>query len=84
MSVRTLQRRLQDECLTYARVVAQTRFDAAQRMLDDPDRKVIDVALDLGYSDPSHFTRAFGRWAGVAPREFRRLRSADHPDHPRP
>jgi AraC-like DNA-binding protein len=84
MSVRTLQRRLQDECLTYARVVAQARFDAAQRMLDDPARKVIDVALDLGYSDPSHFTRAFGRWTGLAPREFRRLRSADHPDHPRP
>jgi AraC-like DNA-binding protein len=82
-SVRTLQRRLQEEGLTYARVVAQARFDAAQRMLDDPDRKVIDVALDLGYSDPSHFTRAFGRWAGVAPREFRRLRAADHPDHPR-
>src|SRR4029450_1053696 len=83
-SVRTLQRRLREEGLTYARVVAQARFDAAQRMLDDPDRKVIDVALDLGYSDPSHFTRAFGRWTGVAPHKFRRLRAADHPDHPRP
>ncbi len=78
MSARTLQRRLQDEGLTYAGVIAQARFDAAQRLLDDPARKVIDVALDLGYSDPSHFTRAFERWAGVAPREFRRLRSVDH------
>ena len=80
LSVRTLQRRLEDEGLTYARVVAQARCDEAQRMLDDPDRKVIDVALDLGYSDPSHFARAFGRWTGMAPREFRRLRSSDHLD----
>jgi AraC-like DNA-binding protein len=75
ISVRTLQRRLQDEGLTFARVVAKARFDEAQRMLEDPARKVIDVALDLGYSDPAHFTRAFERWTGLAPREFRRLRA---------
>ena len=72
---RTLQRRLHQEGLTFARVVAQARFDAAQRLLDDPARKVIDVALDLGYSDPAHFTRAFERWAGLGPRKFRRLRA---------
>src|SRR5262245_5034057 len=31
-------------------------------MLDDPARKVVDVALDLGYSDHAHFTCAFVRW----------------------
>jgi AraC-like DNA-binding protein len=79
MGQRTLQRRLHQEGLTFARVVAQARFDAARRMLDDPARKVIDVALDLGYSDPAHFTRAFERWAGLGPREFRRLRLPIHP-----
>jgi AraC-like DNA-binding protein len=77
MSTRTLQRRLHEEGLTFARVVARARFDAACRLLADPARKVIDVALDLGYSDPAHFTRAFLRWTGVTPREFRRLRSND-------
>jgi AraC-like DNA-binding protein len=75
LSPRTLQRRLHAEGLTFARVVARTRFAEAQRMLDDPARKVIDVALDLGYSDPAHFTRAFERWTGLPPREFRRRRS---------
>lgn len=84
LSPRTLQRRLCDEGLTFARVVAQVRFDIAQRMLDDPARKVIDVALDLGYSDPAHFTRAFARWTGLAPREFRRLRSTGCPAAGRP
>ena len=73
VSARTLQRRLSEEGLTFAGVVARARFAVAQRMLDDPARKVVDVALDLGYSDHAHFTRAFVRWTGVAPREFRRL-----------
>ena len=75
VSARTLQRRLSDEGLTFADVVARTRCDVAQRMLDDPARKVIDVALDLGYSDHAHFTRAFVRWTGLSPRDFRRRRS---------
>jgi AraC-like DNA-binding protein len=79
ISPRTLQRRLEAEGLTFARVVAQARVSEAQRMLGDPARKVIDVALDLGYSDPAHFTRAFQRWTGVVPREFRR-RVVEHAD----
>ena len=75
LSARTLQRRLYREGLSFAGVVARTRCDVAQQMLDDPTRKVIDVALDLGYSDPAHFTRAFVRWTGLTPREFRRQRS---------
>src|SRR5262249_25973393 len=75
LSARVLQRRLSDEGLTFVRVVARARLEAAQRLLDDPSRKVIDIALDLGYSDPAHFTRAFVRWTGLAPRDFRRLRS---------
>jgi hypothetical protein len=47
-----LQRRVCGEGVTFARVVAPSRVDVAQHMLDDAARKVIDVALDLGYSDP--------------------------------
>src|SRR5262249_10135283 len=72
LSARTLQRRLAEEGVTFAAVVARARFDAARRMLEDPSRKVVDVALDVGYSDHAHFTRAFVRWTGVSPREFRR------------
>jgi len=74
MSARTLQRRLGDVGLTYARVVGEARADMARRMLKDPTRKVGDVARTIGYSDAGHFTRAFLRWTGLTPREFRRLR----------
>ena len=74
MSARTLQRRLGDVGLTYARVVGEARADMARRMLKDPARKVGDIARTIGYSDAGHFTRAFLRWTGLTPREFRRLR----------
>jgi AraC-like DNA-binding protein len=71
-SARTLQRRLHGAGLTYARVVQQVRFEVAQQMLNDADRKIADVARAVGYSDPAHFTRAFQRWTGLTPRDFRR------------
>ena len=84
LSSRTLQRRLSEEGATFARIVARARFDVAQRMLDDPACKIIEVALDLGYSDQAHFARAFVRWTGLAPREFQRLRSTGRPAPARP
>jgi AraC-like DNA-binding protein len=74
MSARTLQRRLGDVGLTYARVVAEARADMARQMLKDTAQKVGDIARTIGYSDAGHFTRAFLRWTGLTPREFRRLR----------
>jgi len=71
MSVRTLQRRLALEGLTYSRIIEQTRFNKALCLLQEPNLKLIDITYELGYQDPAHFTRAFKRWTGVSPREFR-------------
>lgn len=73
MSVRSFQRRLTEENLNYSRLVDQVRFEAATTWLQDPSVQIIDIALELGYTDAANFTRAFRRWAGVSPREFRRL-----------
>ena len=71
-SARTLQRRLRGAALTYAGLVQQARCEAASHMLLKSDHSVSDVARMLGYSDPAHFTRAFHRWTGLTPRQFRR------------
>ena len=84
LGARTFQRRLSEEGVTYARVVARARSAVAQRMLDDPACKIIEVALDLGYSDQAHFARAFVRWTGLTPGDFRRLRSTGRPAPARP
>ena len=72
MSVRTLQRRLGTAGTSYQRVLERARFRTAAQLLSTSGATVLDVALDVGYSDHAHFTRAFVRWAGVSPREFRR------------
>jgi len=71
MSVRSLQRRLASEGLTFSQLVDEVRLEMAVPQLRDPDIRITDVAFGLGYSDPAHFTRAFSRWAGVAPSEYR-------------
>jgi len=71
MSVRSLQRRLASEGLTFSQLVDEVRLEMAVPQLRASDIRLTDIALSLGYSDPAHFTRAFSRWAGVSPSEYR-------------
>jgi len=48
-----------------------TRRAEAIRMLLTGDGTAMKIAFMLGYSDQAHFTRAFRRWTGMAPREYR-------------
>ena len=73
LSVRTLQRRLREHGWTFRRLLQDVRFQGAQHLMGDPDMELTEVARRLGYSDPANFTRAFHRWCGVGPSEFRRL-----------
>ena len=72
LSVRSLQRRLSRKGLSHSQIVDQARHHAAIRMLRDTDNRVTDIAMELGYADSAHFTRAFKRWTGIPPGEFRR------------
>ena len=74
MSVRTLQRRLSELGMTYSQLLEELRHDTALSLLRDPSLKVSDIARELGYRDPAIFTRAFRRWTGVTPSEYRRRR----------
>lgn len=72
-SPRTLQRRLAESNLTFSRLVESVRFRTAQRLLSDWDVPLTEIANRLSYSDSANFIRAFKRWAGVGPTEFRDL-----------
>jgi AraC-like DNA-binding protein len=71
MSPRTLQRKLADADTTYQQLVDDTRRDLALRYIEDPARSLTDITFALGFSQPSAFTRAFRRWTGVSPSEYR-------------
>ncbi|MCA9623199.1 MAG: AraC family transcriptional regulator ligand-binding domain-containing protein [Myxococcales bacterium] len=71
MSARTLQRRIRDAGTTFQAVVEQERQCAARAYLADPRLGVADVAYLLGYSESSAFVRAFKRWTGSTPAQYR-------------
>ncbi len=76
MSARTLQRRLAEENQNYSGLIDRLRFEAAIPLVQDPRNKMIDIALELGFSNSANLTRAFRRWAGVTPGEFRQDRKS--------
>jgi len=77
MSTRTLQRRLEEVDTRYQDVVEDVRASAARSLLRDRGRSIIDVAFELGYADLKGFYRAFKRWTGSTPAEWRATASLD-------
>ena len=71
MSRRTLQRKLADAETTYQQLVDETRRDLALRYIENPHHSITDITFMLGFSQQSAFTRAFRRWTGTAPSEYR-------------
>lgn len=69
---RTLQRYLKKSGLTYQDVIDQLRYESALPLLRNQQQNILEIALELGYSDAAHFSRAFRRWAGMSPSEYRR------------
>ena len=68
---RTLNRRLNEDGISFKDLVEEERYGIARQALLDTDLQVGDVAALLGYADASAFTRAFRRWSGAAPAEWR-------------
>jgi AraC-like DNA-binding protein len=71
MSVPTLRRRLDQEGTTFSDIVDEIRKELAERYLREPTMAVSEVAFLLGFSSESAFHRAFRRWTGIAPSEYR-------------
>lgn len=71
VSERTLKRRLQAEGTSYQVLLDQVRQRDAMRLLGNPALAVAEVAEAVGYTDPANFARAFARWTGLSPRDWR-------------
>lgn len=71
VSGRTMSRRLADEGTSFRDILDDVRREFACALLQDRSLSVGDIAFFLQYSEPSVFHRAFRRWTGQTPREFR-------------
>lgn len=68
----TLRRRLEDEGQSYQSIKDQLRRDLAIHALCHTSKPMMEIALSLGFADPSAFFRAFRKWTGVRPGDYRR------------
>ena len=71
LSARTLQRKLHEQHTSHNELVDHLRHELAVRYLQEREMAIGEVAYLLGFSEPSSFHRAFKRWTGATPREFR-------------
>jgi AraC-like DNA-binding protein len=72
MSRRTLQRRLAEHGAHFDSIKRRILVERADVLLRSPELSITDVAYELGYSDPAHFTRAISNCTGETPRARRR------------
>lgn len=71
VSPRTLKRQLAAHGTSFQVLLDELRRDRALRLLED-ELPIERIAEQLGYADPSNFNRAFRRWMGVGPSEWRK------------
>mgnify|MGYP000214467844 FL=1 len=73
MSPRTLSRQLKARNISYKTILEEERKKRAIQQIQDHDIPLDQLAEQLGYQDASSFSRAFKKWVGVPPNQFKEL-----------
>jgi len=73
MHVRTLNRRLRDEGTSFRRELEDIRYEVSRQLLAETMMPLSKIGTALGYADSTAFMRAFKRWSGIPPAEWRRI-----------
>ena len=71
VSLRSLQRRLKSEQTCFKSLLENTRKTLAVQYIRESNRSLGEISYLLGFSEPSSFNRAFKRWTGKTPSEYR-------------
>lgn len=81
MHERTLHRRLEHFGTNFRRELEQRRFSISRQLLTETNEQIINIAVSLGYSNSSAFTRAFKQWSGKSPSQWRKdiLNKSENP-----
>lgn len=73
LSKRTLQRRLQQQEISFAELRDKVRFHYSIDFLIEQNASIDSISTALDFSDRTSFTNAFKRWTGLSPSTFRKL-----------
>jgi AraC-like DNA-binding protein len=72
MSPRTLKRRLSEKGLTFRDLVQKIQQDVSLDLIKNSPLSMAEIAFQTGFSEQSAFNRAFKRWTGESPADFRK------------
>ena len=72
LSARTLHRRLEERQLVFKSILKKTREQLAKQYLKEGHLTLSEIALLLGYSEQSAFSRAFKQWSDETPLKFQK------------
>lgn len=68
---RALQRLLKKECVDFRTLLNTEKFKRAKSLLLYSTISLTEVSLELGFTHPANFTRAFKRWSEMSPQAYR-------------
>jgi AraC-like DNA-binding protein len=71
LNVRTLQRRLAKHDVVYSDIIEEIMMSKVLKLLENKDIPITAIAMKFGYSDTSHFIRAFKRHTSLTPSQYR-------------
>lgn len=76
LSARSLQRHLGEANESFTRLRENVQQEMAQNWLRQSNRSLVEITFRLGFSDQSNFSKAFKRWTGLTPGQYREQHSA--------
>jgi len=76
MSSRTLRLQLSQCGTSFRKILEDVRQTLAVRYLGHSDRTIDEIAYLLDYTDRANFTRAFKRWMGCSPSDYRKSQNS--------
>jgi AraC-like DNA-binding protein len=74
VSDRTLVRKLGSSGVTYQELFEGARYSVSRSLIRDTNLTLAEIAAALGYKEASSFSRAFQRWSGMSPAQWRKLK----------
>ena len=72
LTPRTLHRHLQAENTSFKTILDELRFQLSKEYLQQNQYSITEIAFQLGFSDPSAFSRAFRQWSGESPSHYKK------------
>lgn len=70
-SASTIKRKLREYNTSYQKILNDVRMEIAVEYLQTSDKSIKDICYELGYQEPSTFSRAFRKWTSMSPQEYR-------------